>query len=166
MANFPQRRQRMSKVWAGAVFGESTLTVTQKLLTSISGASAVDETVLRSRGEVLIVGVPDAVTDDEVVGLGLMVVTLDAAGVGGVSLPGPIANLDADWLWHQLVPLASAAVTAGSDSAIGLVVRVPIDSKAMRKVPLNRTVVLVAELSTGEMSEVRVNGAIRILFGH
>ena len=152
---------RGTKEWTGVAFVKTTLTQTQSIILSFT--HDVTETILRNRGEVLIVGVPNAAADDDVVGLGIIVVNDAAAAVGGLSVPGPIADPNAQWLWHQFILLQAALATSVIDNARNLIERVTIDSKAMRKADRNETMILVGELSTGEFGAVSVNGGLRSL---
>ena len=93
------RGPRRSYDWAGMFFGPTTLAATQVIL----GSALIDNepvTVMRVRGNILVKGTPDAVADDNVVGLGLIVLQSQAFTAGGASVPGPIADPSAPWLWH------------------------------------------------------------------
>ena len=152
------------KEWGGVVFAEVNLTQTQSLLASFI-ESGSPSTILRVRGQIFIKGTPDAITDDENVGLGLIVVSEQSAVVGGASLPGPIQSIQSPWLWHQFIPLAAGtAALTGND--LGSMVRVDIDSKAMRKLGIEERLVLVGELSTGLYAAVSVTGGLRVLVLH
>jgi len=115
------------------------------------------------RGELLVSASPNAAGDGDVAAFGFIVVSEAAAAVGGTSVPGPILNPEADWIWHSYVPLRSLAATAADDTAIGCFSRVLIDSKAMRRVKKDQEVIFVTELSTGEFASVIVTGGIRAL---
>ena len=146
----------------------TVLTTTQGSLGSLELTEGTlgEATLLRSRGNLLIVCEPNAATDVEVVGLGIAVVTAAALGVGGLSLPGPIADQGFDgWLWHQYVPFDSVSLTAGDPQAMTVNARVEIDAKAMRKLPVDYAIVLIGELSTGDMGTVTVTGGLRFLLG-
>jgi len=152
------------KEWGGGPFAITTLTTTQAVLATFS-ESGSPSTILRIRGWVTVKGTPNATGDDDVVGLGIIIVELAAASAGGVSVPGPINDEGSPWIWHQYVPLqAGSAGLLGDD--IGSVVRVEIDSKAMRKMGINQRLILVGELTTGEYAFVSVNGGFRALVLH
>ena len=156
-------RARRLYDWAGFVFGATTLSVTQSILGSFIDIEPV--TFMRHRGNLYVKATPDATGDDTVVGLGLIVVSDNAAAAGGASVPGPINDPDAPWVWHQYVPLdAGTAGLTGDD--IGSNVRVMIDSKAQRKVGINETMILVGELSLADFASVRLSGGVRALAMH
>ena len=164
MANFP-RRSRVAYEWGEIAVPVTMLTTTQALLGVFSFAGA-RTTIRRCRGNLLVTGIVDAALDSEIVGLGLIKVHDAAANAGGVSLPGPINDGNADWIWHQHVPLFSNAVTGASDVALGMFMRVPLDSKAMRTMNEDNVLALMGELTTGAMASVRVLGGLRVLVGH
>jgi len=152
------------KEWGGGPFAEQALSITQGLLATFFEAGS-PSTILRIRGQFVVKGTPDAVTDDDVVGLGLIVISEAAAVAGGASVPGPINDEGSPWIWHQYVPLvAGQAALLGQD--IGSIVRVEIDSKAMRKLGINERLALVGELTTGSYAAVSVTGGFRILVLH
>jgi len=136
-------------------------------MASISNAagSGLDQTILRCRGEFLIHGIPDAASDVELAGIGLCVVTAQALAVGGTSVPGPIADDESDaWLWHQYIPMDAIGATAAAGDNIGLVHRFTLDAKAMRKLPEDFALILVAELTDASMP-TELRGGMRVLLG-
>jgi len=144
------------------------MTTTQSVIASITlaEASLLDATVLRTRGELIVVAIPDAATDSDVLGLGLIVVSAAALSVGGTSVPGPIADVSNDgWLWHRFVGLDAAGDTAVDASSNASVVRVEIDAKAMRRMPQDWALVLMGELTSGDFAQVTVTGGVRTLLG-
>ena len=159
-----QRRSGASrglKQWSGTVFGTATITATPSNVAEMITEEPC--TVLRIRGNIFCFAIPDAASDDDVLGLGIIVQSIAQKDVGGASLDGPITDPSSPWLWHQYVPLSANPATAGVADSIGLNVHVAVDTKAMRKVGISETVVLVAQLQTGQMSTVQVNGGMRTL---
>ncbi len=157
---------RMPKTWSSFTnAGQVAISTTQSVVSIQTPATVHTRTLLRSRGEILLVGTPDAATDSDVVGLGLIIVNENAGGVGGVSVPGPINDPEGAWLWHQFVPLDAVGQTAATADSAGAIVRVPVDSKAMRKIGVDEAICLVAELSSGDFASVTLTHGIRLLFG-
>ncbi len=148
--------------WIGQDFGLTVLSATQVIL-GVGTAETDPVTIVRNRGEIFVKGTPDAVADDTVVGLGIIVVSRQAESVGGTSVPGPIADPQASWIWHQYVPLSAGTAGITGDD-LGSMVRVSVDSKAQRKMNVNESLAFIAELSTAQYSAVSVNGGIRTLF--
>ncbi len=154
-------RSRGTKEWAGAVFGETSLSEVQAVL--LIFAHSVQETVLRCRGNLTIIATQDAAADDEVVAFGIIAVSDAAAAAGGVSIPGPILNPEASWLWHQYVPLAAGSSASPLDDAIGTNRLVEIDTKSMRRLGANESLILVGERDSTAFASVQVNGGLRVL---
>ena len=164
------RGTRMRKTWqTGGSFGATVITAAQIILSAVSNVegSGLDFTVLRTRGQFLVTGIPDGAADEEVVGLGICVVTLAALAAGGTAMPGPINAAGSDaWLWHTFVPLDSMGLTGESPTGWGSsIVRIEVDSKGMRKLPEGYAVALVGETFGAEFASVEVAGGIRFLFG-
>ena len=152
------------KEWTGAAFAEVNLTQTQSIQVFFLETGS-PSTILRIRGEILVKGTPDAITDDEIVGLGAIVVSEASQVAGGAAVPGPIDAPNSPWLWHAYVPLAAGqAALDGSD--IGSFARVTVDSKAMRRIGINERLIFVGELSTGLYAAVSVTGGVRVLVLH
>jgi len=163
MADRHRSGSRGTKDWAGVVIPETTIGTTQAIIATLVDAEPI--TLLRSRGELMFAAIPDAAGDDDVIGVGLIVVSDASAGVGGASVPGPINDLSAPWIWHTFVPLlASGAAVDGA--SIGENARVVIDSKAMRKIGLAESLILVVEASTGTFASITVTGGLRALALH
>ena len=71
-------------------------------------------------------------SESMIVGLGLIVVSTDAFTAGAASVPSPIDDLNAEWVWHQLIPFGPSTA-AESAAALDQHWKGEIDSKAMRK---------------------------------
>ncbi len=168
MARARQGGRRMFKTWfASGNVDAVIVTGSQGELTSITNTEAERErTLLRQRGEILITATPDAATDSDVIGLGLVMIPETTRAVGGLSLPGPIVDAGADfWLWHRFVPLDSFGATSEATADDTCWAKVEIDGKAMRRWPTDVALVLVAELTSGDFSAVTANGRFRVLTG-
>jgi len=162
------RGNRMAKAWQGsfntAAIGITTTQV--NVLQSVESAG-LNQTLLRSRGEILVQATPNAAADVGVIGLGLIVVHANAATAGGVSLPGPLTDVDADWLWHQFVPVDAIVLTTADANARSIVSRIEIDAKAMRRVAGDNVVVLIAQISAGTgMASSSCLAGVRFLLAH
>ena len=107
-------------------------------------------TIVRTRGE-LNLGLSVATTaldGFDRVAFGMCVVSENAAAVGVTAIPSPIADEQWDgWFVYWTGSLFSVVATAALSNAAGVSnLRLPIDSKAMRKV--KRTDVIVGVLGT------------------
>ena len=128
-----------------------------------AAGEAVERTIVRTRGN-LVISIVDAVAGDAMeVGLGLALVPAATAANAvspavNAALPGPLVEADWDgWFWHYLTALHQRA--GALDDAVGTQVeRIEIDSKAMRKGFSEETaIVLVAQTATiGAASSVQV----------
>ncbi len=79
---------------------------------------------------------------------GICIVSQNAAGVGVTAVPAPIDDLAWDgWLWHSLTEQVRGFLTTEEGSPLS-VVRLKIDSKAMRKVRSLDTIVGVSQFGT------------------
>ena len=155
-----------AKGWLGVTNSGVPVTSVQAAIISIANIEGqVRETILRSRGEVLLQATPDAATDSDVYGFGLIVVHSNAVTIGTTALPGPIADIGADWLWHRFVPMDAVTLTAADPNARAVVSRFELDSKAMRKIAPDHTLVLMAE-SGGVFASAAVSVGLRVLLGH
>ena len=154
----------MDKNWDGGFFGEEAVTTAQKVHGGIGFSVTGKATILRIRGNWLIKGTPDAVSDDMVIGLGIMIVSTDSATVGGTSVPSPLGDPGSPWLWHQYVPLM-AGQTALLGQDIGSMVRGEIDTKAMRKIGPNQSLVFISNENGGGYASVALSVGFRVLFG-
>ena len=169
MARQFARREWKLVAWSGNFFDEAALTGTQSVISSMlapTGVGAARQTLLRTRGSLVVLGTPDAAGDSEIVGLGVIVVQQAAAAVGGASVPGPLNDPDANWLWHQFVGLNAMGATGETPTSVSAIVRVEIDSKAMRKVAIDQELIMIGELATGEFASVIVTGGWRVLMQH
>ena len=163
MARARGRTRGSRKVWSGVTWVPSALSTTQVVLATIAQTLA-PTTWLRMRGEMFVFAAPNAANDNDILGVGLIKVSTDAATAGGASVPGPLSDPEDDWIWHNFVGLAGGPVaTAYSDASIGVNKRVEMDSKAMRIFGPNDTIALVAELQTGEFASVSTTGGFRFL---
>jgi len=165
------RGNRLKKAWAFSAIADQTgITTTQGELASITLATGAvaEPTILRTRGSILIVATPDAGTDSDMIGLGLVIVPETTRVVGGASLPGPLTNAGADfWFWHNFVGMDAMGATTEATARTGGTswARIEIDAKAMRRWPTDTAVVLVAEANTGEFASISVQASFRILTG-
>ena len=146
-------RRRSS--WSGGPEGLLGAISTSSVTLFPTGAQALLNglTHVRFRGELLlyITVAGGAATEGFRWAFGVGIVSENAFGVGVTAVPDPIADIGWDgWLLYETGQLA----TSGSvlDQAAGnTVVRVPLDSKAMRKIKASD--VMIGVLSTTEIGD-------------
>ena len=110
-------------------------------------------TVVRMRGEMLIRLTTGSSLDDGFFGaVGVAVFTDAAIAVGVSAVQSPIAEEGWDgWLWHRYFNVfaggvvGSGAATADNQGGESMTLRVEVDSKAMRKLPVGNSVGVVWE---------------------
>ncbi len=170
MANrrsFTRAPARRKTTWEGAV-------VSTVLTTGVSTASSIvseaimeghpNPTIVRIRGELLIhVGAVGTTPSESITTLGLKLVTASAFAAGIASIETPGTEIGGDWIWWD-VRATRSIITGIADGDEGPVSRIPIDSKAMRKVTVNKLLVLVAQNTALTSTQtVTIAGAIRVL---
>ncbi len=140
-------RPRTFKTWAGSdATAHAFATVAASSAVILSSLSIlVDITILRTRGVLAVGSDQVAATEFQIGAAGICVVTTAAFTAGIASLPTPVTENSWDgWLWYQ-----SFAQRVVFGTAVGLepqyVTSYQIDSKAMRKVGPDETIVCIAE---------------------
>ncbi len=143
--------------WEEGVGGTGVLAIgaTGSFFLGSAVAPTVDGlTLVRTRGfvEMLLAGAT-ARGDGMQGAIGIGVTTVAAVAAGIASVPTPIDELDWDgWLYHQLFSIHSQG--AGVASSSNSVLRMPVESKAMRKLDLLDSIyaaIQVAEIGGGPM---------------
>ena len=106
-------------------------------------------TIIRLRGEAeLFLSVVTSVGDGfAAFAMGIGIVSSQAFAAGGASMPAPLTNTTWDgWMWHYsgagLFGQSTTELAAGPIDAV----RIPIDSKAMRKVGSNEVIFGAVEM--------------------
>jgi len=163
----PARRtgKRLVKSWAPSTWDNVDVSGTTQVALAFVAAGDRDVTILRSRGLMILMGEPSAFADTDVIGLGLVVVQANAVAAGGAALPGPIADAEADWLWHTFVGFDAGGVEAAAQPFGASTREIIIDSKAMRRLPRDSQLVLMGEATSGDYTLITSTGGMRILLG-
>ena len=151
----PSLRRKTS--WQEGPFGRATLSVASSTVLATGQAAQEDGlTIVRIRGE-LIVALTSAVAvadGYDRCAAGICIVSENAAGVGITAIPTPVTDLAWDgWMWHSSFAMMGAGIIAGGaadDAPLGTAfLRLPIDSKSMRKI--KNTDVLLAVVETTDL---------------
>ena len=115
-----------------------------KGLVSNAVSSTTRETIVRIRGEIvlwlsLVTAIGDGFTN---IGMGIGIVSADAFAAGASAVPGPTSDITwPGWMWNfQMGPLIGLSTTESENTGQLSMVRIPIDTKAMRKISLNEVV--------------------------
>jgi len=124
-----------------------------------------EPTVVRMRGDLLIQVTASAATPGRCNAfLGIKLTT--AAALAGTAVELPFTDIGSEWIWWTVVPLflAGGSVAAPNSDGRSIVHRVPVDSKAMRKVTNNSVLVLVSQNAVVTSTQTfDVVGAVRVL---
>ncbi len=145
---------------------QSNCVVLNALDIAIGSASAVEvfqyataQTILRTRGKVYLQLDAGGVDERVVVAMGLIIVSRRAAAIGVTALPLPDTNAEDDWLWYGYMVCSSLGEAAIQPDA--LFDRQEVDSKAMRKVKADESLVFVSEICTS----LDVTGSVDVMLG-
>ena len=139
--------------WEEGPFSAVTALSTAGMTLWGTGQTAGEDglTIVRMRGEVLLfLSTVTTILDGfQSFAMGIGIVSDRAFAAGGASVPAPLTTVEWEgWLWHHmgagLAGLSTTEVAQGPSDAI----RIPIDSKAMRKVGSDETVFGAIELGT------------------
>ena len=122
---------------------EQTIGAAIKSVWNLGQSSAGGLTLVRIRGSIslwleVVTTVGDAFGD---VGVGIGIVSDDAFAIGATAMPGPLSDPGWDWMFVEYLS-AMVGRSVSESELVGPLgeVRVPIDTKAMRKVKPNQTV--------------------------
>ena len=155
--------------WEEGPFSATTaVSVASQVVWSTAQQAVVDGlTLIRIRGEVnLFLNVASSALDGfDRVAMGICIVSENAVGVGATAIPHPLGDIAWEgWLWHWVGSLISP--TATIDQTTGPAsIRIPIDSKAMRKLGESDTVVGMAQFSVETGTAIaQFNANTRMLF--
>ena len=166
--NFPRAARRRTS-WEGSNVALSLTTAVQaqqSLVTEAVLETFPNPTVVRIRGE-LIVGVTASggAGSNTNLTMGIKLTTASAFAAGGASVESPNTEIGSDWIWWYAAPTRVAdAIGSGSGTNVGVLDRVHVDSKAMRKVSPNQVLILVVHNVVGGSTQtIAVNGTIRVL---
>ncbi len=132
----PGRSARIKDWGLGPSILGGSLSSTGKLLWATGTAPSQNLTVIRTRGLVQVVLTASDIAAGGFAGAhGIYMMTEDAFAVGVTAALDPLTDANSDmWLWHSFFDVRSITATiADGVNAFGVVSRIEIDSKAMRK---------------------------------
>jgi len=125
----------------------------------------VPATLMRIRGHILLQLDAAGVDERALVSFGIGLFSTDARVAGAV--PEVFDEAEFGWIWYGFGSVTSLAEAAIAGEGPGMIHRIEVDSKAMRKVKPNQSIALVAEVcSTSDMGgTVDILAGARVLFG-
>jgi len=143
----------------------NTLTVTGGTIQFVLNAAALalrPFTVVRSHFELFLQSDQGGLTEFQVAGFGIAVVSDEASAVGPTAVPTPISEMGSDlWFVHQVLYNSLLVITAASGVNRGT--RYSIDSRAARKVGIGQDIVVVSEFSGTSTGGLKITAGGRML---
>ncbi len=140
--------QRRQTSWALSVEGTLAHTSSMAQLVPTVAVPAVDGlTIVRIRGEFLAYLVTVGSNNDGFEGaVGIGIVTDEAIAAGVAAVPTPFSDEDDElWLWHSFFHIIGASTSSPSQQPAATV-RIQVDTKAMRKIPIGNTLFAAVEV--------------------
>ena len=126
--------------------------------------SVGEQTILRTRGLLHAFLISATAAGDGFTGAaGIIVVTDQAFAAGVAAMPSPVNEMESDgWLWHQWISVHAGEAGGLSGGPEGAQ-REQVDSKAMRKVNGEQTVVAILETTESGTAVMDVSFDCRML---
>ena len=149
--SFNSSSPRRQTSWTAGPGGIITQSATGKTLFGTGIVPTIEGlTIARLRGEAMFsMRSAGSAADSWRGAVGMALVTDEAFAVGVTAVPGPLTDIDFDeWMWWSAFQLTAAIGAVASDEPsypLTQAIRIPIDNKAMRKFPVGKTLVCVAE---------------------
>ena len=131
---------------------------------AIVSSGTASQTIMRTRGH-LLAYIDGASAPAKLVRLGCGLI-IAQSGQGATVLSSPVTDGDAPWFWYETFCLGYEEGVVDTLEYAGVsVVRIPIDTKAMRVLRPNQEVQAVVEnVTVGNASAVNICIDIRMLF--
>ena len=160
---------RRKTVWDGGpleVDGSVTSSVARLWSTAVVLATAENITIVRIRGIIHLV-VQTASANGAgfrgAIGIGIFPTAAVTAGVASLNIP----NSDPDWggwMWHQFFDVRSITATIADGVNAGVLhQRIEIDSKAMRKMGPQQSLVGITEVVESDTASMEIQAQTRVL---
>jgi len=126
--------KRITEWGAFEVMGRVTALNATSIGTQSVGVVANERlTIVRLRGHGYIHLDAGAVEESAVVGIGLIIAPTEAFSAGVGSVPTPLTDMEAPWIWHDVFALGPAVIVADDGGDLSRNIQFTIDNKAMRK---------------------------------
>ncbi len=162
--------RKQLKAWLAIPGGSRDLTSVTTTIAPGNLTFTGPGTILRVRGDMwLAFSATTTALDQAEVTFGLALVSADAAVLGSTAVPDPGGDPDFPWLWWKSVSMFSTFVIdgTGSDNSGQLMLRIPVDTKAMRRFKPGTALAFVAQYGdTAGTPALRWHqGSMRVLIG-
>jgi len=162
----PARRKTF---WAAGPGGSTTTQISaasgSAFIGSANAANVDGLTVVRIRGELLMyLSAAGSAQDGFTGAFGIGIASLAAVTAGVASVPTPLVEQDSEnWLYWKAFSIRSSSSTLASSNAGESVLRVTIDTKAMRKFPQDLSIYSIIEANETGAAVMQVTFDSRIL---
>jgi len=123
-------------------------------------------TVMRVRGRLALNLITSTTVGVLRMAAGIIIADDDAVAAGTSSIPNPVTDLDAEWLWNGALYISTMSTTLSENAGANVIDRIEVDTKSMRRVKQNEQVVLAiqpTQLTGTVVGEGFSN--LRVLFG-
>ena len=149
--SFPVRSQRRLVSWEDGPSNTGTnLTSSVAALGSTAQELTAERvTLIRLRGSLsLYLPITSAALSGFRGAVGVAIASAEAIAAGVTAVPTPFLDADLNlWWWHSFFDIRSITATiADGANAAAVVVRIPVDTKAMRKISQTETVFVAIEV--------------------
>jgi len=138
------RGPRMPKHWHAIPGFEASLTVNATVLGGALASLLTPFTVIRMLGEyVICADAAPTAQDNCSIGVGIGVVSTDAAAIGSTAMPDPIGETEFPWLyWAEHDFFFNEASLVGNDARV---LRRSFDVRSMRKIAPRQSLVMIVQ---------------------
>jgi len=134
---------------------------------SVNFQNAIEEmtspTLIRCRGDLVVRTVGGTVTNSGLVAAGIAVVSVRAADAGSTAVPRPVDEGEFSWLWHKFMYMQHLS-NADTLAPVVSVIRIEVDSRAMRKILSKEEEVVFIIQSDALQGTITYEFAINIRF--
>ena len=160
---FQGRSARRKPAWAGSdptadmqnVTTANTIIQNGMFIAGAAGFVEEEVTLVRTRGHLMVITGTSAGTDTSVA-VGLIKARQVTIAAGAASLPSPLNNPESDWIYHvHLIgdSQGTGAVAFGTGAVL-----FGVDSKAMRIIEAQHSLVWLAEVNSGSPCRIQFGG--------
>ncbi len=162
---FQTRTRRKTQWGQGPSAADVSISSNAAALWSVTSVVTSKATITRVRGLCeFMLNTADTIGAGFFGAVGLILVSDEAAAAGVNSVPSPLSQLDAGWLWHSFYSVRTVTATIGDGvNSSSVYLRISIDNKAMRIQAPNQTLVGVIDQTESTNAVMEFHANTRIL---
>jgi len=154
--------------------GSTVFTTSSSQVGAVVSTPSIDGlTIVRVRGDFLFrLLTASAVSDGFFGAVGLALFNDTAIAIGITALNTPITDEGWDgWMWHHYfsciatgqISAAGASVSGGQQDNVAAAVRIDVDTKAMRKIPVGMSLAVVVQVTVNDTANGQYHFNSRVL---